>query len=356
LSKLQIVRPNSLEIFSKASVMLAEADTILKAKDLKNLALTAADWAKRKGMGEEAILYCSGYALEAERKMGQMLRETQRAKGGNPKLLTGTSRLPVEPTLSEIGITKNESAKAQELAALPRDTFDQVKAGKKTRSKAKREIKAETDRKVMAKAATQITVEKAKAIERVCDVRVCSCAALFASGIRPDAIITDPPYPEEYLPVFSELSKAAKNVPLVAVMVGQSYLPEVLRRLTEYLYYRWTLAYLTPGGQSVQQWSAKINCFWKPVLLFGKAAAWVGDVARSDVNDNDKTHHHWGQSESGMADLIERLTLPGQLVCDPFVGGGSTAVAALALNRRFVGCDIDSKAVDETLLRVKAGI
>jgi putative hemolysin len=73
---------NSLIIFTKASLMLAEADTIQKAKELKNLALTAADWAKRKGMGEEAIQYCRGYALEAERKMGEMLEETERNPGG----------------------------------------------------------------------------------------------------------------------------------------------------------------------------------------------------------------------------------------------------------------------------------
>jgi len=55
-----------------------------------------------------------------------------------------------------------------------------------------------------------------------------------------------------------------------------------------------------------------------------------------------------------MADLVQRLTKPGQLVCDPFCGGGSTAVVALGLNRRFVGSDVDKKAVAETLLRVSA--
>ena len=42
--------------------MLAEADTIQKAKELKSLALTAAEWAKRKNMGAEAIEYCRSYA------------------------------------------------------------------------------------------------------------------------------------------------------------------------------------------------------------------------------------------------------------------------------------------------------
>jgi len=71
---------NSLAIFTRASQMLAEADTIQKAKELKDLSLTAADWAKRKGMGEEAIKYARSYAMDAEHKMGEMLLATERAR------------------------------------------------------------------------------------------------------------------------------------------------------------------------------------------------------------------------------------------------------------------------------------
>ena len=104
--------------------------------------------------------------------------------------------------------------------------------------------------------------------------------------------------------------------------------------------------------EGCQQWEAKVNTSWKPVLVFGDAEGWFGDVARSKVNDNDKRFHGWGQSESGMSDLVERLTKPGQLVCDPFLGGGTTAVVSLALGRRFVGCDIDAAHVEQARARV----
>jgi hypothetical protein len=84
---------------------------------------------------------------------------------------------------------------------------------------------------------------------------------LFASGIRPDCVITDPPYAREYVDLYGELAKACKDVPLVAVMCGQSYWPEILARMTPHLKYRWILAYLMPGGQSAQQWPGKINVF-----------------------------------------------------------------------------------------------
>ena len=123
--------------------MLAEADTIQKAKELKSLALTAADWAKRKGMGEEAIRHCRSYALEAERKMGEMLAETERAKAGRKAFreIIGNAVLPIRPTLKQIGVTKRESPEAQMLAATSRASFEKLKAGEKTKVQLKRELK-----------------------------------------------------------------------------------------------------------------------------------------------------------------------------------------------------------------------
>jgi hypothetical protein len=50
---------------------------------------------------------------EAERKMGQMLAQTERNKGAKPGK-TGHKALPLlddaAPTLAEIGVTKRESA------------------------------------------------------------------------------------------------------------------------------------------------------------------------------------------------------------------------------------------------------
>lgn len=174
-----------------------------------------------------------------------------------------------------------------------------------------------------------------------------------------DCIITDPPYPLEFLDEYLKLSQFAARVlkpgGSCLAMAGQSYLPEVMTRLAEHLNYHWTIAYLTPGGQAVQQWQRQVNTFWKPVLWYVKGefeGEWSGDVVKSEVNDNDKRFHEWGQSESGTARLVERFSRPGDLICDPFVGGGTTAVAALARGRRFVGVDINEDAITNTRERI----
>lgn len=51
--------------------------------------------------------------------------------------------------------------------------------------------------------------------------------------------------------------------------------------------------------------------------------------------------------------LIELYTYEGDLVLDPFMGSGSTAVAAVRTKRHFVGFDTDAEYVDRADLRVK---
>lgn len=189
------------------------------------------------------------------------------------------------------------------------------------------------------------------------------CVDLADAHIEPgtiDVILTDPPYPREFIPVYGLLARRAvewlKPGGALVVMCGQSYLPEVFAQMTSHLRYYWTLAYLTPGGQSPRIWNRKVNTFWKPVLVFTKddefAGDYLGDVARCDPNDNDKRYHDWGQNEGGIADLMRRFTKPGDLVCDPMVGGGTTAVVAKRMGRRFIGLDRDEEAVNITRRRL----
>ena len=117
----------AMAIFSRAAEMLAQADTIQKAKELKDLSLTAADFARRKGMGKEAIEHCESYVREAELRMGELLLATERAKGTKCQLKGrkpsgGIAVLPPEksePTLRDIGAPKRDSADSQALASLP---------------------------------------------------------------------------------------------------------------------------------------------------------------------------------------------------------------------------------------------
>jgi hypothetical protein len=75
----------------------------------------------RQGMGAEAIQYCRSYALEAERRLGELLAQTERAlnRPGPGRGKAGNKALPAltdaPPTLASLGLSKRESAEAQRL-------------------------------------------------------------------------------------------------------------------------------------------------------------------------------------------------------------------------------------------------
>jgi site-specific DNA-methyltransferase (adenine-specific) len=171
-----------------------------------------------------------------------------------------------------------------------------------------------------------------------------------------DAIITDPPYPAEFLGEFDALGDLAARLlapcGVLVAMVGQSHLPEYMARLGAHLTYRWTAAYMV-DGPAARIHQRMVGTKWKPLLVYDRGAerSFIAqDVFRSSADD--KEHHGWGQSESGMSDIVSRLTFPGSLVVDPFLGGGTTALVCRDLGRRFVGCDIDADAVATTRERL----
>ncbi len=68
----------------------------------------------------------------------------------------------------------------------------------------------------------------------------------------------------------------------------------------------------------------------------GKDATWFAPIVRGT-----ERMHPTQKPTKLMAELVEDFTDPGELIADPFSGVASTGVAALGLNRRFVGWELN---------------
>ena len=53
--------------------------------------------------------------------------------------------------------------------------------------------------------------------------------------------------------------------------------------------------------------------------------------------------------------IVRDYSRPGDLVCDPFAGGGTTAISCTSLNRRFLGAEIDSETHRKAAKRLGHG-
>lgn len=182
---------------------------------------------------------------------------------------------------------------------------------------------------------------------------------------RVDAIITDPPYPKEFGDLWGELGDVSRQLlkpnGVLAVMCGTrlELLYAAENAIGQHMRRRWMGAYLTPGHRWRDQ-VERVATGWKPILIYSHPDGdtdnrrWIQDDVfnASEGSSADKRFHHWGQNEAGFADLVGRLSEPGALVVDPFLGGGTTAVVCRDLGRRFIGCDIDAAAIHVSRERV----
>lgn len=79
-----------------------------------------------------------------------------------------------------------------------------------------------------------------------------------------------------------------------------------------------------------------------------KGSKWLGGASRSDVLRYKSVHsserlHPVDKPIELLASLITPTTDKGDLVLDPFLGGGSTLVAAKNLGRRAIGIEIEER-------------
>jgi 16S rRNA G966 N2-methylase RsmD len=305
---------------------------------------------------QRAAIALSVYKRQAALSLSE---RNKRNRAGGPVVedtvsTTSTERLRTA-IAKEAGIPERKLRAIAEIERQAPTAVEEIRSGRKTIAEVTRDLRIAERQNRIAKART--IAESVPADERYV-LHHCGLSDAPLADDSVDVIITDPPYAREFLPVYSELAALAMRVlkpggPLV-VMISQGYLPEVLARLTmPGLDWRWELCFKCPGQSSIV-YSPRVTPMWKPVLLYQKSGKrqleWFLDVI--DGGGRDKRFHEWGQSESGTAQLIERFSLPDDLILDPFVGGGTTGVVALRLGRRFIGIDRDSDSIAITRARL----
>lgn len=93
--------------------------------------------------------------------------------------------------------------------------------------------------------------------------------------------------------------------------------------------------------------------FRKGAKLYGtyetKRKYWV---TPANVEDKKKYDHPTCKPVDIISQLVSNSSLEGELVCDPYLGSGTTAEACMELGRRFVGCDIVEEYVTAARGRV----
>jgi len=171
-----------------------------------------------------------------------------------------------------------------------------------------------------------------------------------------DLIFTDPPYDGDSLPLYRDLAKFGnkwlKEGASLVTYAGHFALPTIFEYMKEQnLHYWWIFCVKHSGGRS-RMHKYKVWVRWKPLLWFIKGpkdtqpANMINDVDDFIVSkppEDGKLLHEYEQSTVEASYIIENLSVERQVVLDPMVGSGATGVAAVKLNRRFIGAEIEQE-------------
>lgn len=172
-----------------------------------------------------------------------------------------------------------------------------------------------------------------------------------------DLIITDPPWSSEDVETYAAASRLAQKVlkpgAYMFIHCGKMFIPEIIDELTRYLDYCWMFCAYMPSNQS------KINKFelfegWRPIIMLKKPGdlrphKWMPDQI---VAPREKAYHEWQQSSEPIRQIIEAFTKEGEMVIDPFSGGGTVAAVCKEMKRHFLAYDVDPEAVKVGLERL----
>jgi len=219
-------------------------------------------------------------------------------------------------------------------------------SGKTNLKKVKKEVKKkerEQQRKKIAEEGSKIKIDTPLI-----------CGDFYTSDIKDnsiDLILTDPPYPGEFLDQWDRLGEFADRVlkpsKFLIAYSGQLNLNKTIQLLNKSLIYYWTFALVHKSNKQLIM-PRNIFCGWKPLLVFQKKPYKKLEDKIEDIisgSGREKNLHDWAQAEDELKYIIENFTIENEIILDPFAGSGTTLVVAKKSNRKSIGIDINEENI-----------
>lgn len=183
------------------------------------------------------------------------------------------------------------------------------------------------------------------------------CRALLPMAV--DAVITDPPYnlgldycDGDRRPDYEAWCRewfALLSAPTIAFSPGIVNVG-MWCRIQEPA---WIIGWHKPAAMGRSPFGA---CNWEPVLFWGKAKP---DQRGTDVvlagilPEKAVEGHPCPKPERWGIGLVQLLTDPGETILDPFMGTGTTLIAAQRLGRHAIGIEIDERYCEMAANRLR---
>lgn len=201
-----------------------------------------------------------------------------------------------------------------------------------------------------------------------------------------DAVITDPPYGEEtHSNAKSNRNKGYGNVAIDFASITASDLSSILATCSK-ICNRWVIATMDwrhiasfdtnpPEGLELIRFGVWVKTNPMPQISADRPANGWDGIAYLHSTTGDKkrwngggTHgnhigsvitdglHPTGKPLQLVSGFVRNFTDPGGIVLDPFMGSGTTGVAAIQLGRKFIGIEKDERYFEIACRRIEQAV
>jgi modification methylase len=125
----------------------------------------------------------------------------------------------------------------------------------------------------------------------------------------------------------------------------------------------WSKGVLPPTASNMHN-SGRFQQTWEPILHFSEdpnalnttEAFAVWDVLPSNFENDQNTGKHPAPFPVELVDrAMEATTVEGDTILDPFMGSGTTAVAAIQKEREYVGFELDKEGAYKPIIERRIG-
>jgi len=177
-----------------------------------------------------------------------------------------------------------------------------------------------------------------------------------------DLVLTDPPYGvgvdyDTYDDSQGALrSLVADSIPEIIRVGKRALITCGVTNIYLYPKPKWILAWVITAGAGRNPWG--FSC-WQPILAYGKDPYLENrmgarpDIIRSNAH-SEKNGHPCPKPLEMWTKLLERGSVKkSDIILDPFMGSGTTLLAAKNTGRRAVGIEISKKYCDITIERLE---
>ncbi|MFL5688684.1 MAG: DNA-methyltransferase [Chloroflexota bacterium] len=396
---------DSLALIERARAALASAETLADIGAVMEIAERGRRYAKAAQLGLDAENVAAALRLEAEREAGKWLAERRKFPSGRRPAIASEFPTQLPPSLRELAVTRQQSSDWQLLARLPEGTFrEHVARARTTRRPLTTAGLVQLARRTLPRPRPTPPDRGTPPSASPALLGVGEASRLPLADASVHLIVTSPPYSvgiayeqggdvaaaewprfmEEWLRearrVTTPGGRLALNVPLDTVSGGfrPTYVHAVEAALAAGWAYRSTVVWADGElGKSVARGS--VDSAASPYVYTGAEMVPLfsnGAWRREPPCPSDIDHADWIAWTNGLwrfhgeqtpweghpapfpvelpRRLIALLSFPGDAVLDPFLGSGTTLMAAVERGRQAIGFDISVAYVESARRRLEA--